>query len=464
MIEIIFAAFALAAALLFRWAEPGRAVAITCFAGWLLLPVGNFPPGSADAAFAYWITGAAVPSDMVLTKMWWPPVVALAGALWRDGKTLLRLRPAWGDAPMVLFCLWPIMQAPFAMHGDPSPWAAALYLGAAWGAPWFLGRVYFHGPEGGIRLLGSLVWGLPVLVPMALLEGLVGPRVYGWFYEPHPFRFDGIHRFIGYRPLGFFEDGNQYGIWVAATALAAVALWHSQSTPGARRLLGAVAALALVIAFMSQSTGAILLLLVGLVVLWQRGRSVARWTLGAALAIACVGGAAFVSGRLPLRHLAQDTRVGREIVGTIREAKQGSILWRLARDQQVLGVLHRHPLVGTAQWDWWRPFHQRPWDLATLLLGQFGAIGLFLAFASLLMPAIAALRMPSLRLHRGSLPSSALAIIVLMGAADMLFNSFILYPAILAAGALVPLGKPSVARGLARTGTNSLATTRNARG
>lgn len=440
MIEIIFAAFALASALLFRWAEPARAVAITCFTGWLLLPVGNFPPGSAETTLPYWITGTALPSDMLLTKMWWPPVLALAGALWRDRKAFLQLRPDWRDVPLLLFCLWPVVQWPFGAHPDPLPWIAALYLCAAWAAPWLLGRVYFSGREGGKRLLRAFVLGLVVIGPVAILEGIVGPKVYGWFYEPHPFRFDGIDRYIGYRPLGFFEDGNQYGIWVAATALAAVALWQSEFNR-TRGLLGSIAAMALLIAFMSQSLGAILLLLLGLASLWKSGTFTLRWTLRIALLIAVVGGAALVSSRLSLRDMAENTSVGREIVHTIRETGRGSILWRLVRDQRALSIIREHPVLGTAQWDWWRQIGQRPWDLATLLLGQFGAIGLLFAFGSLLVPTIGSLRMPSWQLSRDSLPSSALATIVLIGVADMLVNSFILYPAILAAGALVAVDK-----------------------
>jgi hypothetical protein len=194
--------------------------------------------------------------------------------------------------------------------------------------------------------------------------------------------------------------------------------------------------MALIIALMSQSMGAILLLLLGLALLWKSGTIIVGWPLRIALLIAVVGGAAFVSGRLPLRNMAEDTSVGREIVHTIREAGRSSILWRLKRDQRALSIFREHPVLGTAQWDWWRRIGTRPWDLATLLLGQFGAIGLIFAFGSLLVPAIGSLRMA--RHSRDSLPSSALAIIVLIGVADMLLNSFILYPAILAAGALVP--------------------------
>src|SRR6266403_1515350 len=100
MIEIVFVAFSIMALILFWFVPSAYAVATTCFVGWLLLPVGNFPAGSAEAVFPYWITGAAVPSDMLLTKMWWPPVVALAGALLTDRKTLAQFRLGWVDVPM----------------------------------------------------------------------------------------------------------------------------------------------------------------------------------------------------------------------------------------------------------------------------------------------------------------------------------------------------------------------------
>jgi hypothetical protein len=436
MIEAIFAVYGIVASLLFRFVAPSRAVAITCFAGWVILPVGNFPAGSTSAIFPYWITGVAVPSNMLLTKMWWPPVVALAGALWTDRQTLVRWRPGWSDVPIVLWCLWPIGQWPFVENPEPQPWIASLYLSAAWGVPWFLGRAYFWGDDGARQLIASMVAGMAVIVPIAIIEGAFGPMVYGWFYEPHPFRLDGAQRYVGFRPVGFFEHGNQYGIWVAATALAAIWLWQTPSNSRKRGRLAALAALGLAIALMSQSLGAVLLLGGGLALLLTIGRSPTRWVLPLLLLLTVSGGTIYLSGKLPLRGLAENTAIGRQMVEIIRSSGRGSFTWRIARDQIALPLIVAHPIVGTARWDWWRKNNERPWGLELLIFGQFGLIGLVLAFGPLLMSALRAL---AIKGHSGAWrihPTAPLAVIVLMASADALLNSFFLYPAILAAGAL----------------------------
>jgi hypothetical protein len=437
MIEVIFGAFGISALLLFRVVAPTRAVAVTCLAGWLVLPVGNFPAESAEAGFPYWIVGAAVPSDMLLTKMWWPPVVALAGALWTDRETLGRWRPGSADIPMLLWCLWPIVQRSFAASPEPPPWIATLYLGAAWGVPWLLGRVYFSGLAGGRCLIGAIVAGLVVIAPIALIEGSLGPKVYGWLYEPHPFRFDGSQRYIGFRPLAFFENGNQYGIWVAATALAAIWLWKTASGPRVRTWRAAVAALALVVTLTSQSVGALLLLCAGLAASWAIGRPLVRWMFVMILLLMAGGGAIYLSGALPLRTLANDTTIGRQVVDFVRSAGRGSLIWRVARDQDALTTIAEHPIAGNARWDWWRQNDERPWGLALLIFGQFGLIGLVLCFGSLLSPALRVFdERWSFRNWRPDYPVAPLGLIVLMALGDALLNSFFFYPSILAAGAL----------------------------
>jgi hypothetical protein len=354
-----------------------------------------------------------------------------------DRQTLMNWRPALADVPMGLWCLWPLFQWPWVEDPDPQPWISFLYLSAAWGLPWLLGRIYFSGPHGK-QLIASMVAGLALIAPIALIEGIEGPKFYQWFYGLHPFRFDGVQRYVGFRPLGFFEDGNQYGIWVAAIALAAVWLWRTSAESRWRGLLLAAAILSIAIALLSQSLGAVVLLSVALVLSFTIQRSLTRWTFGAVLLVIAAGGTTYLSGRLPLRAFAEKTAIGRQLVGTIRASGRQSFIWRIARDQNALPLIGTHPLVGAGRWDWWRKNNERPWGLVFLLLGQFGLIGLIFAFGAILTPALLVIAIERPAGAFGMDTAAPLTAIILMAVADALLNSFLFYPVILFAGALAP--------------------------
>jgi O-antigen ligase len=323
------------------------------------------------------------------------------------------------------------------MDPAPQPWIASLYLAAAWGTPWLLGRLYFLGNDGAARLITAIVAGLALIAPIALVETTMRPKLYGWIYELHPFRADGTERYVGFRPLGFFENGNQYGIWVAATALAAIWLWQNDPSPGIRVRSAFIAALGVAIALMSQSVGAILLLCAGLAVLWAIRHQLMRWILILVLLLTVAGGVIYLSGVVPFRTIATHTAIGRQMVDIVRSTGRGSITWRIARDQRALTLIAEHPVLGTARWDWWGRNGERPWSLAFLIFGQFGLIGLVLAVGSLVLPVLRAFDNHwNSQTWRRSYPAVPLAVIVLMAIGDALLNSFFFYPAILAAGAL----------------------------
>ena len=84
--DLVYLAFAFAALAVFRWRPPAEAALAVFLGGWVLLPVGHFPLGSADVEFPYWITGLAVPSDMLLTKAWVAPAAAVLGLLTRRSQ------------------------------------------------------------------------------------------------------------------------------------------------------------------------------------------------------------------------------------------------------------------------------------------------------------------------------------------------------------------------------------------
>ena len=147
-IAAIYLGWAVATWVMFRRCRPAVAVLGSFLGGWILLPVGSYPAGSADAVFPYWIIGLALPSDMLLTKAVAAPAAAFLGVLLFDRQALARLRPVWLDAPVALWCLWPAVAAAFAAEPRPTPLLAIGYLAAAWGLPWLLGRLYFASAEG----------------------------------------------------------------------------------------------------------------------------------------------------------------------------------------------------------------------------------------------------------------------------------------------------------------------------
>lgn len=439
-----FFAFAIVAPPVSLWcvrrhgARPAAVALATFLIGWLLLPVGPYPAGAIEARFPYWLTGAAVPSDMLVTKAWVAPLVALLVSLAVDRRAFAALRPTVFDAAMLLWCCWPLVGLATATSPAPSPPLAAAYLAGTWGATWLLGRLHL-GTAGGRRLLlEALPWvGLGCL-PFALWETVAGPAehgVYGWLYDTvHPFRADGDERYVGFRPIGFFEHGNQYGMWMAVSALAAT--WLAVATREPWRVV--VAGLLVAAAVLSQSLGA-LLLLAGALALLAGARRVRPRTVALAAVVALTaGGVLYASGAVPWLRLGKETAAGRAVVDAFRHAGRGSLPWRVAQDQRALGLALDSPLAGSGRWDWWRPLGSRPWGLTMQAQGQFGAVGLLALLVAWLGPPVrAAWRAPPGRsAWDAARPALALGAIAAIGLADSALNAFVAWPSVLAAAAL----------------------------
>jgi hypothetical protein len=431
-----FAALFGGSLLAFKLLPPRTAALAVFFGGWLFAPVGVFPAGSSLSEHPYWILGSALPSDMLLHKAWVVPCAVLLGALVFDRASLLRFRPSWFDAPVMLWCAWPFLQSlGFVGEARPVGALASLYLFGTWGLTWCIGRVYCSGAEGLTALARALALAGLACLPFALAEGLAGAQTYGWFFEPHPFRHDGNERYLGWRPLGFFENGNQYGLWISLCAL--VALWVARSRSGTDRRWRVVAAAVPAMALAAQSIGGLMLAALGAIVLWMSSRLRARHIVAVALGAAVAVSAVYVSGVVPVAHIANETSLGRTVVGAIKSVGRGSFTWRIAQDQRALPLAMAHPLVGTGQWDWWRPQPSRPWGLAMLLLGQFGLVGVLLSASVLLLPAArAAWQAPRGDAFAAPALPWLLSIVVLLAMFDAVLNSFVFFPAVMIAAAL----------------------------
>lgn len=407
------------------------AILTVLIGGWWLLPVGRYGPGAPGTNSPWWITAIALPSDMMITKAWVPPFAAFVGAAISDFRSLREWQPRWIDVPMAGWCLWPWVD--HIGSANPPALLASLYVTGAWGVPWLIGRVWFSSTDGARAVTHAIALSGLANVPVAIIEGVRPPMLYGLVYSPHPYRFDGIDRYVGYRPIGFLENGNLYGLWAALAAFAAISLLRDRDTSGGRWC--ALAIVNVIVALASQSVGAIFLLGAGVALLAMWRSPLVMPALIGAAALAVLAAAVHLSGILPIRALAQ-TPAGEHLIGVMRSIGRGSFLWRISQDTKTLTTITAHPIIGTAQWDWWRPYHTRPWGQVLLLIGQFGLVGLVLAWGSLLAACAVALKRSREPRREQFDPALPLAIMVLLALADAALNAFFFSPAILAAGAI----------------------------
>jgi hypothetical protein len=421
--------YVVAAITIFAFSPPRQAVLIATLLGWLLLPVAVYPADTvAGDGLTMEVIGIALPSRLLVNKAIIVATTVFLCLAVKAPGLFARFRPALPDAALGLFCLSPLLASAAGRISIDQGLLQVAYLTALWGCTWMTGRLALADAEGRRALATAIIAGGLCLVIPAILEGVRPAWLYAAIYGPHPFQFSGVSRYFGYRPMAFFEDGNQYGIWICMAALVCVhgVLVKRLRSPGDI----AVAALLSACALASQSIGAILLLAGGCCYMLVSA-NVRRVALGAAALIAVVGGAGYLSGKVPLRSWAFETASGQAINKVLHLAGRGSLGWRVQRDQQALKMIHQAPLTGHGTWDWWRPVGAHPWGLPQLVAGQFGLLALALA-------AFALLAAPLRDIWRGS--TSVLPLLVLLAMIDSLLNSSAYILAILAAAAIaVPI-------------------------
>jgi hypothetical protein len=433
--SVIFGAYivyALATITVLRWRPSPEIALASMFFGWLFLPVEVYPATAITPAnFTVDVIGTILPGEVLVTKALIVPLAVLFGLVVAMPQSLLRFRPGAVDVAMGLFCLSPALPWAAGKVTAASAIAQIGYLAGTWGGTWIIGRALLGGRHGRRALIDTMIVSGIALLPIALLEGVHRPWLYGAVFGPHPFQLEGAARYFGFRPLGFFEHGTQYGIWIAVAALAAIFRWLTRAPRSAADL--AVAAVLALAAIASQSFGAVILLCLGCV--WLAMPSGARrFAVIAAGLLLAIGGIVYLSGRLPLEDWAFHTAIGRKTWQALRFIDRASFVYRVHHDQMALPLIFHEPLTGYGVWDWWRPLKSHPWGLPLLIAGQYGVPAAILLAAVLLGGAVR-------RLYRGR--SGIVSLIVVIAAIDAWLNSYIYFPAILACAAVaVPLRGP----------------------
>jgi hypothetical protein len=416
------------------------AILINFIAGWALLPSASYAP--TNDIFPYWILATSLPTGYFFTKASITGITALIGIVVFDREAFSRFRPSLWDIPILVWCAAPLMSA----MTNPDVFApgliADLYQLLAWGVPYLCGRLYFTDAESLKLAAKAFVIGGLAYVPICLIEIVVGPQLYAHLYGFEPYRWVGAQRYIGYRPIGFMEDGNQLGIWMATAALIAAGLWKRRTVD---RVLGIpiaiVAAVLFFVTLLCQSGGSILLLFALLPFVLINQRRLPR----VLTAVLLVGILFFAGLRLAnvvsLRSIAENNPVAHHAANFLKKIERGSMGWRLAEDERHVSTALQSPIFGSGQWDWWKGGIDRPWGLWLLAFGMFGIIGLAGLESLLLVPVARVVWLPAGK-EGGNEEKDAynlrytLAAAILMTAVDSLLNGAVILPLLLVIGSL----------------------------
>ena len=417
------------------------AILINFVAGWAVLPSAAFAP--TDAPFPYWILGTCLPSDHFFTKASVTGITCLIGVLVFDRESFSRFKLSFWDLPMLAWCVVPLFSALANIQGFSVAVRSELYQIFAWGVPYFFGRVYFADTVSLRMAAKAFVIAGMAYVPICLIEIFTGPQIYAHLYGYQPYRSIGAERYVGFRPIGLMEDGNQLGIWMATSALIAIWLWRRRLVTAIFRVpIAWISGILFVTTLLCQSVGSIVLLFCLLPFLFIRQsylpRAVAALFLLAILAFMGLRVANIISLRSLVEHNAAAYSVAQFFKGIQRQ----SFGWRLSQDEKYIDTALAEPLLGTGAWDWWKSTGSRPWGLWLLALGMYGLAGLLALECLQLLPVARILGSPlaGSKLARGDTQAfdlrSALAAAILMSAIDNLLNGSMILPLLLVIGGL----------------------------
>ncbi len=355
-------------------------------------------------------------------------------------RRLSSLRPHWIDAPIATLCLVPFLSSLANGLGPYDGLSGAFRQSVQWGAPWIVGRACFAYRSGHRALnLGILLAGLAYL-PLVLLELRFSPQLHRLVYGEHQHSFAQTMRFGGWRPTVFQHHGLMLGMWMAAACICGYCLWRSRSV---QRLFGIpllpVLCLLFVITLLCKSTGALLLMLLGLLALELGGSLRWRWPMLALLVIPIAyitarGTGAWNGGELI------------EFASWFGSDRAQSVKYRIDNESILVQRALQRPWFGWSGWG--RPntvylpgggSYMIVIDgLWVLMLGMHGLVGLTAFAATLTLPVIAALRrLPAKAwLDRRGAPTTGLAILTALFFADGLMNAMLNPVFLVAAGGL----------------------------
>ncbi|QDU70711.1 O-antigen ligase domain-containing protein [Mucisphaera calidilacus] len=392
--------------------RPRQAVVWSILIGWLMLPM----------------TGFTLPGLPDYTKMSATCLGILLGAALFDPNTLLRFRPRWADLPFVVFCLCPFLSSLTNGLGAYDGVSASLRQVVTWGLPYLVGRAYFSTADGIRELARGLVIGGLLYVPLCLYEIRMSPQLHTMIYGFHQHSFSQSFRMGGWRPTVFMQHGLMVGLWMCMTALIAIWLWRTGALRGLWGFpMSMLASLLAIVAILCKSTGAWLLLALGLITLLVPNRYV---RIGFMLLLVSTP-TAYYALRLP-QIVSADT-----VISMVRpffnDHRVESLRTRVVNEDRLSEHALNRPVLGWGGWGRNRVKNEQGRDITItdgywiIIFGVNGLVGLGAFTLAFSYPGYVVLRkIPPEAWHHDWVPAFVgLTTVVLLFQIDCILNAMI---------------------------------------
>ncbi len=395
---------------LFLMLPARRAVITGLIVAWLFLPVAE-----------YEFKGIPEYNKMTATSL----SLFIATLLFEPNR-VLAFRPKWIDLPIVALILAPFMSSLSNGLGAYDGMSEANSQLLRWGLPYFIGRIYFNDYESMRELAFGLFLGGLIYLPFCWFEMRMSPQLHRLIYGYHQHGFMQTIRYGGYRPMIFLQHGLMVGMWMVTATLAGIALWQSGVVKQVRGIpMWVLIAILFVTTIMCRSSGAIVLLGVGLLAFTSIRYMRTSLALAAIAAICVLYIAVRASGTWDGSQLTEMTR---NVFGADRAQ---SVETRFYNEEALSARARQQPVFGWGGWGRSRIHNEYGKDVTItdsmwiITLGTNGALGVVAVLALILLPPLLLARKLPVAwwVHPTAAPVACMAVIVVLWMADNLLNN-----------------------------------------
>lgn len=354
--------------------------------------------------------------------------VLLGTALFHP-EVFRRFRLSGWDVPMGIWCVTPLFTSVSNGLGVYDGLVSFLGQSVKWGAPYLLGRLYFDHRRALEDLALGFFLGALAYIPFCLYEVVMSPRLHRIVYGFHPHDFSQAKRGGGWRPVVFMHHGLMNAMWMLSGLLAGWGLWLSgrlraRLPAWAGPWGGAGVAGLFVTMFLLKSTGALGLMLLGVLLLTAMRLRPFAWPFWVLAAIPLL----YVTTRST--HLWDGRSLVDAASAVASEERTGSLSYRIYNETILAERAWERPWLG---WGGWRrsfvtndrgEIVSVPDGMWILAFGKNGYIGLYALMGVFLTPVWLFLRTFPARRWRDPawLAVLSMPLLVVLFALDSLLN------------------------------------------